>query len=231
MTARALIFLGILLLAVSSGEARTNVDLNINIGTPPVVVREVPSSTTIIVDDDPDFVFSPRFGFYIGFGIPLDIIYFDGFFWLYRDNGWHRGHSHRGPWYRVKHRHVPWEIRRYDIVTIREYRDREYVVFQRERDRYPHRHFRADREWHEKRRHERDEWKRERRHDRDEWKRERRLDRDEWKEEKRREREEWKDRRRDGRDERHEYREERGRGGDRSSRSDDDHRGRGRGRD
>ncbi|GAB4301604.1 MAG: hypothetical protein Fur0034_15540 [Desulfuromonadia bacterium] len=163
--------------------ARTNVDLNVNIGTPPVVVREVPSrTTTVIIDDDPEFVYAPRFGFYIGFGIPLDIIYFDGFFWLHRDSGWHRGYSHSGPWYRVKEKHVPWEIRRYDIVTIREYRDREYVVYQRERDRYPHRHFRPDREWHEKRKHERDEWKKEKRRDHDEWKREKRHERDEWRE-------------------------------------------------
>jgi len=208
----------LLSLAAVRADARTNVDLNVNIGVPPVVVHDPPPrTTTVIIDDEPEFVYSPRFGFYIGFGIPFDVIYFDGYFWLYRDNGWHRGYSYGGPWYRVKHKHVPWEIRRYDIVTIREYRDREYVVFQRERDRYPHKHFRADREWHEKRRHERDEWKKEKRREHDEWKEERRRERDEWKEKRHDRRDDRPDDRRDRRDERH-------------GRPDGDDRGKGKGR-
>jgi len=176
-----------LLLTTTTAHA-SNVDVRVNLGTPPpVVVREAapPPTRTVIVEDVPDFVYPPSLGFYVAVGYPHDLFFLDGFYYLYRDNVWHRSYEHNGPWKAIKYKSVPYGLRKHKYETIRNYRAREYALYQRDRDHYRGKHFRPDHEWQERRKHERNEYKDHRKAEQREYKEHRKDDRNEWKEEQR----------------------------------------------
>jgi hypothetical protein len=193
----------LLLLGISTADAsNVGVDLNLQIGNPPppqviiresapppprVIVREhEPPSRTIIIEDDVDFIYPSQLGFYVGIGVPYDLFFLNNFYFTYRDGYWYRAPNHRGPWVVVERRHLPPGLRKHKLDRIRHYRDREYRVYERERDHYRGRHFRSDRgEWKEHRRADREQWKDEKRHE----KMERRIEKEERKEDRRRDKE------------------------------------------
>ncbi|GAM09749.1 hypothetical protein OR1_02029 [Geobacter sp. OR-1] len=181
----------LLLLGISTADAaNVGVDLNLQIGNPAppparVIVRE-PPSRTIIIEDDVDFIYPPELGFYVGVGVPFDLFFLNNFYFTYRDGNWYRAPNHRGPWVTVERRHLPPGLRKHRLDRIRNYRDREYRVYERERDHYHGRHFRSDRgEWQEHRRAEKEQWKDEKRHE----KMERKIEKEERKEDRKRGRE------------------------------------------
>lgn len=156
----SLVFIGMLVSSVCSAE--TNVDLNVHIGTPPAVIIREPSEhhpphEIVDIEEEPEFIFPSQLGFYVAIGVPYDLFYLNGYFWLYRDNLWHRGVSHTGPWVRYKVKHVPWGIRRHRIVKIREYREHEYREYLREKEHYRGKKFRPDHSWKEEQHHKRKE--------------------------------------------------------------------------
>ena len=104
---------------------------NINVGGPPVVISQ-----------PPDFLYPPELGFGVAVGVPYDMFYSSGVYYLYRGGGWYRTSSYGGGWIRVRHRELPPELRRYKIARIHEFRDREYRVYSRDRDHYRGRYYR-----------------------------------------------------------------------------------------
>ncbi len=72
------------------------VNLNINLGPPPV-----------LVSPPADLVLIPDTGIYFVPGISADIFFYDAFWWAPRGPRWYRAESPRGPWIVVGSRAVP----------------------------------------------------------------------------------------------------------------------------
>ncbi len=90
--ARALFAFPILAAFLASGAPAfagggLGVNLNINLGPPPV-----------LVSPPPDVVLIPGTGVYFVPGISADVFFFDGFWWSPRGPRWYRAESPRGPW-------------------------------------------------------------------------------------------------------------------------------------
>ena len=176
--------------------AWAGISFNINVGGPPVVIEQ-----------PPDFLYPAELGFGVAVGVPYDMFFFSGVYYINRGGGWYRTSSYGGNWVRVRPRELPPEFRRYKMGRIHEYRDREYRVYTRDRDHYRGRYYRPVREGREVR-HEMVQPRREERHDVKEDRREQRRD---VKEERREQRRDVKEERRDQKEERRdERRDERG---------------------
>jgi hypothetical protein len=201
-------FLGIaaLLAAVSAPEsasAKTDFNVNVNLGAPPVVVAPPPPgypAPRVVVEEPPEMVVIPRSTIYFAPGIGIDLFFTDGWWWTRDRDRWYRSRDYRRDWVFVEPPRVPREI-----VRIRpDYRN--YYVRERH---IPYGQLKKH--WREReieRRERRGEWR--------DWKEEKHDRKHREKEMKR----EWKEERRDRRDDR----------GD-DWRDDDRGHGRGRGRD
>ena len=126
----------LILLGFSSGsEARTNVDVSINIPLPalvfaaPPAVVPVPSSQVYFVPD-----------------VEVDVLFYNGYWYRPHHGHWYRAHSYRGPWAGLSHARVPRAV----IGLPRDYRH-----LSPRYERISHREF--DRNW--------KKWKREERHE------------------------------------------------------------------
>ncbi len=116
---KALLAFPILLAVLASGSpafARSEfgVNLNINLGPPPVLVAP-----------PEDLVLIPGTAVYFIPGVSADIFFFDGYWWAPRGPGWYRAYSPNGPWVIVDARVVPGPLFR----IPRDYR----VVYRHER--------------------------------------------------------------------------------------------------
>ena len=111
--------------------AQEQIDLNINVGGPPAVL-----------DEPPEFVYPPELGFGVAVGIPYDLFYLNGSYFLYRGDSWFKSPIYGGSWSKVSKNNLPRELRKNKIARIRQYRDREYSLYQKDRERIPH--FRAE---------------------------------------------------------------------------------------
>lgn len=140
-----------------------NVDWNlgITIGSQPVPVRYepvyAPTAPPVVIAEPPRFVLPPDLGFRVAVDIPYDLFLVGNRYYLCRDRAWYRAPSYRGPWIAVDRRGLPWELRRHQVATIREYRDRQW--------RHDCDDARDGREW---RKEERRRWKEARRWEREE---------------------------------------------------------------
>jgi hypothetical protein len=185
--------------------AWAGISFNINVGGPSVVIAQ-----------PPDFLYPAELGFGVAVGVPYDMFYFSGAYFINRGGGWYRTSSYGGNWVRVRYRELPPELRRYKMGRIHEYRDREYRVYTRDRDHYQGRYYRPVREGREvrhelvqPRREERRDM-REQRHDMVPPGREQRRDVKEERREQRRDvKEERRDQRKDIKEERRDQKEER----------------------
>lgn len=195
----------LLLLSIGAANAsNVGVDLNLQIGNPPpppppqvivreaatppsrVIVRETAPASTVIIEDDVDFIYPSQLGFYVAVGVPYDLFFLNNFYFTYRDGRWYRAPNHRGPWVTVERRHLPPGLRRHKLDRIRHYRDNEYRIYERERDHYRGRYFRSDKgEWKEHRQAQKEHMKEERRRD----KAERRMEKEQRRDDKRWEKE------------------------------------------
>ena len=143
------------------------VNLNINLGEPPRQVIVAPPPPVYVapppppvyaappayppvdafrVEDDVQFVYPDSLGFYVAVGVPYDLFYLQNSYFLFRDGRWLRAPSSRGPWMVQRYRELPPGLRRYKIERIREYRTREYAVYNRDREHYRGRNFRSGKE-------------------------------------------------------------------------------------
>ncbi|KAB0663991.1 hypothetical protein F6V25_14345 [Oryzomonas japonica] len=178
--------------------AWAGISFNINVGGPPVVIAQ-----------PPDFLYPAELGFGVAVGVPYDMFYLSGVYFINRGGGWYRTSYYGGDWVRVRYRELPPELRRYKMGRIHEYRDREYRVYSRDRDHYRGRYYRPDRDGRDGRRdmgqpgrEQRREMKEERRDQRRDVKEERREQRRDAKEERRDQKEERRDQKDERRDER-----------------------------
>lgn len=138
-------------------------------------------SVRIQVDEDVQFIYPGTLGFYVAVGLPYDLFYVQNNYYLYRDGRWSRASRSQGPWVFMDRRTLPPGLRKHRIERIHQYRDQEYVVYRRDRERYRGKHFRsAKEEWKEQRRDEkglRKEMKHEEKEERKEAKREEKEER------------------------------------------------------
>jgi hypothetical protein len=101
------------------------VSFNINVGGPPIVISQ-----------PPDFIYPSELGFGVAVGVPYDMFYSSGIYYVYRGGGWYQTSSYGGTWRKVGSRQLPPELRRYNINKIHAFRDREYRTFSKDRDHY-----------------------------------------------------------------------------------------------
>ena len=171
MRKSSILLLAVALAAPASVMAEVNVNLNVGVPVPGVVVGTPPA---VLFQAPPLFLAPRKLGFYVGVDIPYDIVFSGNNYYLYYGNGWYRSNHYNGPWVVVAPDRLPPGIRKHRVESIRTYRDNEYRVYSRERERYPRRYFRDGREqrgyWKDEKR----DWKEERRHEREERKEERR---------------------------------------------------------
>ncbi|MGA6992867.1 MAG: hypothetical protein WBX50_03125 [Candidatus Deferrimicrobiaceae bacterium] len=104
-----LAILVVLFLSFPPDNAPAEVNLNINIGSPPVVVAE-PAEVVLV----------PGSGVYFVADTGPDLFFSAGFWWSPRGDRWYRSRVYNGPWVVVGHRDVPVEVFR----VPRDYRAR-----------------------------------------------------------------------------------------------------------
>jgi hypothetical protein len=107
------------------------ISFSINVGGPPIVVSQ-----------PPEFLYPPELGFGVAVGVPYDMFYLGGVYYINRGGGWYRTSVIGGPWIKVGPRGLPPEFRRYNMGRIHEFRDREYRVYARDRGHYRGKYFR-----------------------------------------------------------------------------------------
>jgi hypothetical protein len=197
--------------------SNVGVDLNIRLGAPrqvvvpepvyvapPAPVYYAPPAPAMAVEEDVQFVYPEGLGFYVAVGVPYDLFYLNNSYFIVRDGRWLRSSSSRGPWVVQRSRDLPPTLRRNRLERIREYRNREYVVYNRDREHYRGRRLHSDKGY----------WKEQRKDDKEQRKDEKRFEKGERKDQKRFEKEQRRDdkeqRKDDKRAEKEERREQRG---------------------
>jgi hypothetical protein len=118
-----------------------DVSFSINVGGPPIVVSQ-----------PPDFLYPAELGFGVAVGVPYDMFYVSGIYYIYRGGGWYSTSSYGGSWIPMRPRQLPPELRRYKIGKIHQFRDREYRAYGVDRDHYRGKYFRPGREMREEHR-------------------------------------------------------------------------------
>lgn len=116
--------IGLLLAAapVQASDVGFNVNLSIGNQPAPRVVHAVP----VVIEEPPIFLYPPQLGFAVAIGIPYDMVYIEGRYYMFRDEVWLVSSHYNGPWGRVKHKHLPPGLRKHKYREIVECRDREY---------------------------------------------------------------------------------------------------------
>jgi hypothetical protein len=175
--------------AAATAEARVNLNVNVDIPVPvapapapmvsnypppaypppaPVVVAPPPvPAEQVVIQEPPNFLYSPNLGFYVSVGSPYDMVYLDNGYYLYRAGYWYYSPYYYGPWSYVGPRRLPMGLRRYKYEQIRRFRDHEYRAYMRDREHYRGNWYRPQARGAE-RREERREHRDERREHRDE---------------------------------------------------------------
>ncbi len=152
-----------LYLACAAAPAFSEVNVNINIGPPAVVVHEPPEMVVI-----------PRTMVYFAPGVHVELLFFRGHWWTRHEGRWFRSRGYNGPWAVIGPRYVPVEI----VRLPRDYR----AAYGREH-RIPHGQLKKHWEHREyERRKHMGEWKKERKEEKREGKEHRKDSREEWQE-------------------------------------------------
>jgi hypothetical protein len=138
--------MGIVLLVVitAGGAWAGDVDWNVNInlgsgraGRPVGVPLPPPGPPVpVIVNEPPLFLVPASLGFWVAVGVPYDMVFIDGRYYLFHGNYWHVSSRHHGPWSPVLHEHLPPGLRKHKYSKIRDHRDREYYRYEKEGGRY-----------------------------------------------------------------------------------------------
>ncbi len=181
MNRKALIsFFVVPLLLIMTGISMARVNVDVNIGLPPVFAFSEP----------PELVVIPNTYVYYPPGVDVDIVFYSGYWYRPYNGYWFRGSGYNGPWHRIGRDRVPRYILNLPPDYRSTYRGNPLIPYRHVHDNW--RHWEKDRYWHKRDwRHERNEWQQERREDR----RERREDRRDRREDRREHREDRRDRR------------------------------------
>lgn len=93
--------------------AYAEVNININVGPPPVIYAE-----------PPELVVVPQSRAYFVPGLSIDLFFSDGYWWSPRGQRWYRARDYNGPWDVMERRYVPRALirlpRDYREVYVRE---------------------------------------------------------------------------------------------------------------
>ena len=104
---------------------------------PPPASEFKPSTRQpLLVTQAPDFLFPPELDFGVAVGVPYDMYYLSGTYYYLQGGSWHRSPSYRGPWTVVGLNQLPAKLRKYDLVRIRELRNREFATFWKNKAQY-----------------------------------------------------------------------------------------------
>jgi len=131
----------VVLFQTASIVQAADISFGINVGGPSIVITQ-----------PPDFLYPAELGFGVAVGVPYDMFYASGVYYVYRGGGWYSTPSYGGSWTRMQARQLPPELRRYKISRIHAFRDREYRGYQMDRDHYRGKSFHPGREAREERR-------------------------------------------------------------------------------
>ena len=102
------------------------------------------------VQPAPEFLFPQELGFGVAIGVPYDMFYLSEVYYLVDGSNWYRSSSYEGPWTALALRQLPPVLRKHDLATIRQLRNREFRKFWEDRDHYQGRHFTPGRKLQEK---------------------------------------------------------------------------------
>lgn len=117
----------------SAQAGDVGVSVGINLGNRPARYETVryepvyaPAPPPVVIEEPPEFIAPPRLGLYAAVGVPYDMFYVSGRYFLCRDNVWYSSSHYNGPWATTQYRTLPSGLRRYPFEKIRYYRDEEY---------------------------------------------------------------------------------------------------------
>ena len=135
--------------AGGAGSARAEVNVNINLGPPPIVVAE-PPAVVMVPQTRVYFVPDPH----------VEVFFYAGYWWSPRGPAWYRARAYNGPWAVVERSRVPQAV----IYVPRDYRaryDRErhipYGQWKKNHDRWDRDNRKAHKNWEKERARERKE--------------------------------------------------------------------------
>ncbi|HTP65794.1 MAG TPA: hypothetical protein VMJ66_10425 [Geobacteraceae bacterium] len=162
-----------------AGNVGVGVDIHIG-NQPPVVPAPVPvyapppppPPQPVVIEEPPLFLYPPELGFGVAVGLPYDVFYISGAYYLCRGNVWYRAPYYNGPWAVTRYRSLPPGLRRHGFEQIHYYRDRDYRDYRAGIDHYHGRYYRPDKRVHEAmkehRKEEHERWKEEKHWDKEE---------------------------------------------------------------
>lgn len=116
--------IGLLLISAPLQASDLGFNINLSVGNQPgpQVVQALP----VVIEEPPVFLYPPQLGFAVAIGIPYDLVYLDGRYYMFRNDVWHVSSHYNGPWGQVKPKHLPRGLRKHPYRQIVECRDREY---------------------------------------------------------------------------------------------------------
>ncbi|HET6418534.1 MAG TPA: hypothetical protein VFG19_00160 [Geobacteraceae bacterium] len=149
----------------------SNVDFHVgvNIGTPgvavpvPVPVAPAPQPVyvqpPVAIEEPPEFIAPPELGFYVAVGVPYDLFFAGGRYYLCRGNAWYASPNYNGPWVSARYKTLPWGLRKYPYERIRYFRDTGYRHWREGGNPYWEKHhFHPEKRWGGERRADRRDW-------------------------------------------------------------------------
>jgi len=120
--------------ATSSAWAGPQVSVNVNIGPPPPV----------IVHSPPTMVYLAEPAVYAAVGVPYDIFFISGRYYYLRGDDWFWAGGYGGPWTYVEYRALPPGLQKYKADKLKYYREKEYVIYRQEGEKFKGKHFAAE---------------------------------------------------------------------------------------
>ncbi|MBE0607368.1 MAG: hypothetical protein IH610_13910 [Deltaproteobacteria bacterium] len=131
-----------------SDLARAEVNINVNLGPPPIVVA-APPAVVMIPQTQVYFVPDPH----------VEVFFYGGYWWSPRGEQWYRAKAYDGPWGVIEHRRVPQAV----IYVPRDYRARyehehhvPYGQWKKEHSRWDKQNKKSHKKWEKERE---KEWK------------------------------------------------------------------------
>jgi hypothetical protein len=173
---KLLIIAVIVISSVAQAALASNVGVDIHIGNQPQVVP-APPPPPVVIEEPPLFLYPAELGFGVAVGVPYDVFFISGSYYLNQGDVWYRGHNYNGPWVVARYKALPPGLRRHKFERIHYYRDREYHAYQAKHDRYLGKHYRPEKRMKE-------EMKEQRKEDKQRWKEEKKWEKEERKHDK-----------------------------------------------
>lgn len=108
--------------------ADIGLDINVHLGSR--------SPAPIIVEEAPLFLVPPTLGFQVAVGVPYDMFYIEGRYYLCKGKVWHVAPGYGGPWTVIQRERLPPGLAKRRYAEIIALRDEEYGHYKRDRDHY-----------------------------------------------------------------------------------------------